>query len=168
MPDARVPRNIFFALVAAAIVQSIYDFPRMPDRVASHFGASGFPTSWMAKSSFFLMYAILIIVAAYVEFRAYRSIAKTSPARINLPNKDYWLAPERRAETFDFFKAFFAWYGCSLLLLEVVTMELVIRANTHTPVMLSTGPMLTIVSAFVLFTFGGIVHMLWRFSKAPS
>jgi hypothetical protein len=42
-------------------------------------------------------------------------IAAIPVARVKLPNKTYWFAPQRREQTIDFFKTWFAWFGCALL-----------------------------------------------------
>jgi hypothetical protein len=52
---------------------------------------------------------------------AVRSIKKTPDGKLNLPNKDYWLAPERRESTMDTVAAFLLIFGAgtNLLLLDV-------------------------------------------------
>jgi uncharacterized membrane protein len=164
MSGKSLPRSLFFAIVLAAIAQCVYGFPLLPDRMASHFSASGAPNGWMTKSQFLAIYALALLPALVVEFWVGRSVAKTPEARINLPNKEYWLAPERRADTFAYFENFFAWYGCALLLLVVFVMGLAMRANLNPPPRLPTGPTITALVAFVLFNVGAIVAALRRFS----
>ncbi len=98
MSGSRLPRTIFFAIIAIAIAQSIYNFPQLPDRLASHFNAYGVPNGWMPKQAFFIVYGVMILVAAIPEFFVPFSIAHTSNARVNLPNKDYLArsSPARR------------------------------------------------------------------------
>lgn len=83
------------------IAMAIY-YPRLPDTLASHFGASGQPDGWMSKKAFaafslvfpIAMATLLIGVQAGVTF-----ISRMPTSLINMPNKRYWLAPERQAET---------------------------------------------------------------------
>lgn len=168
MSQNGVPRALFWVILVAAIAQAIYAFPQMPERMASHFAASGTPNGWMTKGHFFLTYAITFLPALFVEFWVGRKISKTSEARINLPNKEHWLAPERRAETFAYFQAFFAWYGCALLFLLVFVFGLAMQANLSPAPRLPTAPTLTALAAFVLFNVAAIVAMLRRFSSAKS
>src|SRR5580692_11121933 len=100
MPGTRIPRALFFAIVLAAMAQCIHDFALLPERLASHFGASGLPNGWMTKPQFFIAYALVFLPALFVEFLVGRSVAKKPADKLRLPNKEYWLAPERRAETF--------------------------------------------------------------------
>jgi uncharacterized membrane protein len=168
MSQNGVPRALFVVILLAAIAQAIYAFPQMPERMASHFAASGAPNGWMTKEQFFIVYAITFLPALFVEFCVGRRISKTSEARINLPNKEYWLAPERRGKTFAYFETFFAWYGCALLLLLVFVFGLAMQANLSPEPRLPTAPALTAVAAFVLFNVAAIVAMLRRFSTARS
>src|SRR5450631_3005064 len=111
MSSKVIARGLFIAIALMAIVQCIHDFPLLPDRMASHFAASGAPNGWMSKTQFFIVFAVVFLPALFVEFWLHRKIEKTPGARINLPNKEFWLAPERRAKTFAYFESFFAWYG---------------------------------------------------------
>lgn len=161
----RLPRSIFAAIVLAVVAQSIFSFPQLPERIASHFAASGAPNGWMTKEAFFVVYALMIAVAAFVEFFPAGFIARRSPARINLPHKEYWLAPERRAATNAYFTKYFAWYGCAVLLTEVLAIGLAIQANLNPPPRMPLVPIVATISGFVLFNVVSLIHLLRRFSK---
>jgi uncharacterized membrane protein len=165
MAGTLLPKGLFFAIVLAAVARCIREFPLLPNRLASHFASSGVPSSWLTKSGFFALYAGLIVLAASIGFLAPRMVVKTPTSRMNLPHKEYWLAPEHRAETFDFFEKSFAWYGCIFLLLEVSTMEIVIRANLRTPPQLPIGPIVLLISAFALLNFACVIAIFRRFSR---
>jgi uncharacterized membrane protein len=164
MAGTRIPRILFFAVVLAAIAECVHDYPLLPDRLASHFGASGMPNGWMTKSQFFFTFAIVLLPALVVEFLLPYGIAKKPDAKLRLPNKEYWFAPERRAETFAYFDSFFAWYGCAFLFVEVFAMGLAMRANFDTPPQLPTGPTVSVLVGFVLLNVVAVVAMLRRFS----
>lgn len=164
MSSTRLANSLFFAIAVVAVAQCVHDFPLLPERVASHFGPSGMPNGWMTKSQFLTIYAVMILPALAVEFWVARRIAKTPGARINLPNKEYWMAPERRASTVAYFESFFAWYGCAFLLLLVFVMGLALRANLAPSPQLPTGPTVVALGAFVLFNIAAIVAMYHRFS----
>jgi len=146
------------------MAQGVYAFPMMPERMASHFGPSGAANGWMTKAQFFAVYAITLLPAFVVEFWVARKIAETPGARINLPNKEFWLAPERRAETLAYFETFFAWYGCAFQLLVIFVMGLAMRANLSPPPRLALAPTVAALVVFVLFNIAAIVSMLRRFS----
>jgi len=168
MSEPRVPRTLFFAILAAGILQCLHDFPFLPDRLASHFSAAGHANGWMTKQQFLMTYAVVILPAVALEFLMPRRIAGTPGNRLRLPNREFWLAPERRAETFAYFQKFFAWYGCAFLLLEVIAMGLAMRANFQSPPQLPTGPIVFAIAAFVLFNIVWVAAMVRRFSKLPQ
>ena len=164
MSGTRLPRILFFAIVLLAIAQCVHDLPLLPDRMASHFGASGMANGWMTRSQFFMTFAITLLPALLVEFWVARTIANKPDAKLNLRNKEDWLAPERRAETFAYFENFFAWYGCVFLFVVVYTMGLATRANFVSPPLLPTGPIVSVIAGFVLFNIAAVVAMYRRFS----
>ena len=164
MSGTRIPRILFFAIVLAAIVQCVHDFPLLPDRMASHFAASGIPNGWMTKPQFFIAYALLMLPAAALEFWVSHRIANKPDAKLNLPNKEYWLAPERRVQTFAYFESFFAWYGCVFLFVLVFAMGLAMRANLETPPQLPTGRIVSVIAGFVLYNVAVVIAMFRRFS----
>lgn len=164
MEGTRIPRALFLAIILAAFSQCVHDFPLLPDRLASHFGASGMPNGWMTKTQFFITYSLVLLPALVIEFWLHRKISKTPEARLNLLNKEYWLAPERRAGTFAYFEIFFAWYGCAFLFVVAVVMGMAMRANFDTPPQLPTGPIVSILSGFAAFNVVAVVVLLRRFS----
>ncbi|HEV7967590.1 MAG TPA: DUF1648 domain-containing protein [Candidatus Acidoferrales bacterium] len=166
MSGTRLPRVLFFAIVLLAIAQCVHDFPRLPDRMASHFGPSGMPNGWMTKPQFFITFAVTLLPALLVEFCLSQRIANKPDAKLNLPNKEYWLASERRAETFAYFETFFAWYGCAFLLVVVLAMGLAMRANFDTPPLLPTGPIVSVLAGFILYNVAAVIAMFRRFSMA--
>jgi len=165
MPSLRIAHIAFAATAAIGVAQCALDYPELPARMASHFGASGVANGWMTKQAFFAVYASMIALCAQVGFLAPRRIEKSSPARINLPNKDYWLAPERREVTFAYFRTSFAWYACGLLLALVITMGLAIQANFSAPPHMASGSVLTIVGAFVVCNLLWVLSLFRRFSS---
>ena len=164
MPSVRIAHSAFAVTAVVAAVESALDYPQLPARMASHFGSSGAANGWMTKQAFFAVYAAIIVLCALVGFFAPRKIETTSPARINLPNKEYWLAPERREATFAYFRTSFAWYSCALLVTLVLAMGLAIQANFTSPPRMPAGSALTIVGAFVLFNLLWVLSMFRRFS----
>jgi uncharacterized membrane protein len=165
MTGTRLPHALFFAIAFAAIAQCVHDFPLLPERLASHFTASGIPNGWMSKTQFAWMYALVLLPALAVEFWVPRQIARKPDAKLNLPNKQFWLAPERRARTFAYFDSFFAWYGCAFLLVVAFAMGLAMRANFETPPRLPAAFIVSDIAGFLLFNVIAIAAMLRRFAN---
>ncbi len=165
MSSARLPRSVFFTIMLFAVARCIYFYPLLPERMASHFGVTGLPNGWMTKPLFFWIYAGAVALSAVVIFVPARRIAKSPDSRINLPNKEYWLAPERRAETVAFFARQFAWFGCAVLILLVLALDLAMQANLVVPVHLAAGTMLIYLALFLAFTIAWTVSLVRHFSS---
>jgi uncharacterized membrane protein len=125
----RLSRVILAILVCTFIAQGASYYFILPDPIAAHFDASGRPDNWWSKSGFFIFDAVILLFLMAEFTLVPRWIAKTPPSLMNLPNKKYWLAPERRDETFAVMRHFFEWFAVLLLTLFTVVNQLVFRAN---------------------------------------
>jgi hypothetical protein len=98
------------------LAQAHYHYSVLPDRIATHFGISGTPDAWGTKTAFFLWYAVTTVFLASVLLWTPRMLSKIPTALINLPNKDYWLAPERKDETIAYIGRGMLLFGSGTLL----------------------------------------------------
>lgn len=89
--------KLIYVLLAFAIVAQVaMHYPDLPERIASHYDAAGVPNDFTTKSGFVTMYAI-ISVMVFGMFAAVPWLVRKLPVSlINLPNREYWLAPERK------------------------------------------------------------------------
>jgi len=99
MQDARLPRTLFAVLAAGAAIYFSSYYAELPEVVASHFHAQGVPIRWLIKSAFFAVFVGASVLAVLVGFGIPRIISLMPPELINLPKKQYWLAPQHLAET---------------------------------------------------------------------
>ena len=95
-----------------------------------------------------------------------------STTLINLPNKDYWLSPARRAESISFLYTGFLWFGVLIITFLCFTHWLVVLANMSKPAQLSEpwffgGLGIFIVAVFIWlkvlrghFIKRGLIHPL--------
>ncbi len=165
MPNSRLPNSIFSMLVVVGVVQFLYYTPRLPESLASHFGRAGSANAWQTKMTFFSTELIVVVLATVVGFGIPRIIEVMPDALINLPNKGFWLSPDRRAETFGYLQMHMAWFGCALLAFLLFVMELVFRANLHDPPRLNSGALILALAAFLFFTGIWTVRLVARFSR---
>ena len=133
MSNTRLPRSIFLVLALVGAMQYFYYAPRLPEIVASHFGISGVVNGWQTKAAFFAVELAMILLASVISFGVPRLIEAMPVSLINLPHKEFWLGPERREDTLSYIRAWSVWFGCGLLAFLLFVMELVFRANLHTP-----------------------------------
>jgi uncharacterized membrane protein len=104
-------------------------YPLIGATAASHFGISGEPNAHQTKAAFFASWILAILMPGIVALGVPSMLGHIPVALINLPNKEYWFAPQRRAQTQHDFAQHFAWFGAASLALVVAVMNLVMRAN---------------------------------------
>ena len=166
-PSTRLPHSIFFFLVLVGLVQANYQAAHLPRMIATHFGKDGIANGWQSKGVSFYTEAVLIVLAASISFGIPRLLEMVPLSLVNLSNKEYWFAPERRANTLAYLRAQFAWFGCALLAFLLVVYKLVFRANLVFPHQLNTTAFVTVLFAFLAFVAIWIVRLIMHFSKMP-
>lgn len=147
-------------LVAGAVDVARY-YPQLPQKVASHFDAAGRPNGWSSKPSFVTLY-LGVTLAIAVAFLILPWLLPRLPARmVNLPHKDYWLAPDRRAQTCRWLSAWLLWMGSATLAFLVALFHLTVRANLGPRPALGASPL------WLLVGFGGftLVWCVWVFTR---
>ena len=139
----------------------------LPDRVASHFGPGGTADGWMTRTGyrvFMLAFALgfVQLVAATVGL-----LPRLFPNAVNVPNRAWWLAPERREATL----AYLAGHACRLGVLIEAPLAgvhlLVLEANHAAPPRLATVPFVAMLAA-LLVLLGIWIAAIYRRFRAPG
>jgi len=95
----RRDRFLLAASLLIALAHLMYVFPQLPDRVVSHFDAQGRPDGSMSREAF-AWTMVLTYALSGGSFLAIGALLRRVPASlVNVPNREYWLAPERREAT---------------------------------------------------------------------
>jgi uncharacterized membrane protein len=168
MQDSRLAKSVFCVLAAAAVFRFSLYYPRLPATMASHFDARGIPNGWQPKAAFFAGFLLVTALAALVALIVPRLIASVPAQYINLPNKDYWLAPERREASFEFLQTQMAWFGCALLLMIACAFYFSIQANLAPEPAFDSASFLYVLAAFLLFVMFWLIRLLARFNRPPE
>jgi uncharacterized membrane protein len=154
--------SVFLLIVAVAAGYVGYSGLHMPTLVASHFGASGIADAFMPRGRYMtLMLCVTILLPMIVALPL--AIGLNNPnVKINLPNRDYWLAPERRADTVAYIRQQMMRFGVALLLFICFAHWLVVRANAHMPPTLS---LVSFVSGLLVFAAYAIVWIALHYTR---
>lgn len=158
---------LFVVLFAAAICHIAHYYPMLPDRVASHFNAAGEANGWSGKQAFATLYLVIIAVMALLFLGIPRLVGKLPASMVNLPNREYWLAPERKAETVAILSHYMAWLGSAMLVFLIFVFHLTIRANLAEHAKLGREMWIGL-GAFLLYTTAWCIALLLRFRKPPE
>jgi len=158
----RFPTVIFIFIIGVIIAQTAFYFPILPEMVASHFNAAGIADRWMPKEGFLIFEAVILlfVIAHYTILPLI--IEKMPDAIINLPNKKYWLEPERRSETFAKIRMFLQWFSVGLLTLILLVNQQVFKANLMRQ---NLSPLIiwTIIGSFVIFAIIWMIIFVRKF-----
>ncbi len=124
-----LPRIILYFLLGILVAQFLYYFVNLPETVAVHYNFSGAPDYWLTKNSFAIaeLFILLLIVSLFTIVSLI--LEKSPESLINLPNKQFWLATERRRETFEYIAQSFDWLALILTALMIALNQLIFRAN---------------------------------------
>lgn len=166
MSDPRLPRMMYFVLLFSGLLMMAYYYPQMPQRMASHFDAGGRANGWQSREGFFLLTVLVISSSALIGFFAPRQIASQPNNRINLPNRDYWLAPERRERTMNFIAAMMGWFGCGVLFALIAGTYLAMRANLAPDRGFNSQSMLVVLGVFLASLIVWMICFIRHFQRA--
>ena len=166
--DHRLPRALFVVLVLGELLQTRHAAMTLPPVVAVHFVKSGAPNGWQTQSQMFLLGLARLGMCVLVGFGIPRIIAAVPVARVKLPHKTYWFAPERREQTIDFLRTWFAWFGCALLAFMMLIDHFVYEANQRQPKHLHTVAFLVAVFTFLGFVAIWSGRIILRFGREPQ
>lgn len=122
-------RNAFWAialLAVVAIARVLEVWGELPRTMASHFGPSGKADGFMAREGFFVFMGVIWLLAALLPSLLVRFLPTTI---INMPNRDYWLKPERREQTLRQLSDWLAWFSAGTSAFVLFALELTLQAN---------------------------------------
>lgn len=139
----------------------------LPAMVASHFGPSGAANGFMPRTSFVHFMLVLVVLVPIATGLLPGLLLNVPGLRINLPNRDYWLAPPRRAATIAELQRLIAGFAVLLVLFLSYVHWLTIRANQVSPPALPNDWFVGGLSAFLVATVSWVV-LLYRRFRLPS
>ncbi|MGA9422856.1 MAG: DUF1648 domain-containing protein [Rhodanobacteraceae bacterium] len=132
---------LFVLALACAAIFVFVTGAGMPELVAAHFDASGAPDGFMPRSVYLGFVIAMIVVAPLLLVLPLYLASSGSGARLNLPRKDYWLHPERRARTVAYLRAQAQFFAVLVVCFLAYVHWLVVGANTRQPPLLSADAM---------------------------
>ncbi len=168
MRKSSLPKLVFALLALAAGLYFSSFYAQLPEVVASHFNGRGVANGWQTKPAFFTVFVGVSVLAAMIGFGIPRIISAMPPQLINLPNKQYWLSLERLAETQAFLSNYFAWFGCAVFVVIIVTFDYAIQSNLHPNNRPDISRMWYILAGFSAFILVWIARMFTHFGRPPE
>jgi uncharacterized membrane protein len=167
-PPARYPHRVTWSVFALLLLFAILfvtgTASELPLTVASHFDAAGQPNGFMSRSGyirFVLWVAVGLPVAVVVILWAVYSRATD----LKMPNREYWLVPERLDRTRAFLVAHGVWFGSLLVALGCFVHWLELGANRQQPPHLPNQSFAAVLIAFLIATAAWIAGLMFAFRR---
>jgi len=153
------------AMVAAFVGLTSF---ALPDVVASHFGPGGVADGTMAKGAYTVLMLALVLIVPGLVAASTLVVRMLPPQLVNLPNKRYWLAPERRVASLEALGALGTRFALALALFLGYAHWLVVRANAVQPPRLSEPWFFAGLALFAIATLVWIVGLFRCFGRVPD
>jgi len=161
MKNLRFPAIVLAALAVGFLVMTLSTAHLLPERVASHFDATGRPDGWTDRSSFLLVMGGVGLAFPLVFAISMPFLILSKPGRSQLLKQSSGL-------TFaDLLRRAF-WFGSMTLCFIAAVQALVVNANASTPPRLQMAMVVIVVVAFtlgVMFWAGSLLYHFSRFHR---
>lgn len=159
---------LFLVLLVAGGATLALTAPLLPPQVASHFGAEGIASGFMARSDYVVfMLAMTLGVPLLIAVFTVLVPWLVPTDKLRVPNRDYWLAPERRQATMAALATSGLGMASIVAVFLIAVHLLVIAANRQLPPRLDSTTLWFLVGALVVASiFWQILR--WRRFKVPG
>jgi uncharacterized membrane protein YhaH (DUF805 family) len=121
----------------------------------------------MNKSSYFLAYYLIMLSIAVLFSVINIFINKIPEKMINLPNKKYWLDPDRKEESINSIKNFIYWLGTLTIVFILLVFREVYIANLNRTYDLGNTMWIYLIILLSGVTYT-VIKMYSRFNKISN
>jgi hypothetical protein len=157
--------RVLVAALALAAAFVLLSGQSLPPLVASHFAAGGHADAFMPRVAYLGLMLGMVAGVPLLLVLAQGLVRRVPPRMVSLPHRDYWLAPERAADTLAYLRS----HGVCLSLLLAVFLcyvhWLVVRANGLQPPQFPPAPFLAGLTVFLAAVVVWVGMLLLRFGR---
>jgi len=137
----------------------------LPESVATHFAGGGRPNGWMTRGGYRTFMLLFVTVLPLFMAAMAGGLPRLFPNATNIPNRHYWMAPERREAALDFLTAHACWLGCLMVVFILGIHILLLQTNHSVPVRLPTRAFFGMLGGFALALLVWILVLVRRFRR---
>jgi hypothetical protein len=159
--------GVFVLFVGLAALFVWWSSGAMPESVASHFGPGGVADGFTSRELYARFMVALVLLLPSVVLFTTRFALRLPVTLINLPNKAYWLAPERRRSSLESLGKFGTVVACAMALLLCLVHWMAVQANRNQPPRLDAAPLITVVGMFFAVLAIATGLFVVRFFRVP-
>ena len=159
----RFGRIFFIGVLLLCLFELARLWSITPDTMAAHFNIQGSPDRFVPKAEFFRFQVQTLLVVILVSLPFQFLFLVLPPGAINMPQREYWLAPERRAGTLGRLNSFgVILFGIILLDVQAV-FEISAYANLKMPIVFNAALMMAIMAASLVLVLSMLVLLVLSF-----
>jgi uncharacterized membrane protein len=146
---------VWLLTFALLIIQSIYYYSELPERIASHFDLNENPNGWSSKSSFYFLWGLLqLFVNSWVPLIGV-ILGKLPASMISIPQKKYWLATDDcKKKLFSVISATAAGTFAGINIIMIISFQHVVRINRGETSVDGIEGIFWLLSLIVIFAIG--------------
>jgi uncharacterized membrane protein len=156
--------SVFIVLLLFAILYVTGTASQLPPTVASHFNAAGHPNAFMSRSGY-TRFILCFAVGFPIVIVAILTAVYSRATEMKLPNREYWLAPQRIGQTRSFLVAHGVWFGSLLVTLGCFVHWQELSANRLLPPHLSSTTFAAGLIAFLAATVAWVAVLMFTFRR---
>lgn len=157
--------NLILLFLIGTFIYSWY--PRLPERIPTHFDFAGKPDDWSGREGFIALAAVPFVMTAvfYILSRALPRIARNLRL-LNIPHKEeFFKLPEEKQQVYwGLLREFFAGIVAAMNLLFYAILRGTVRVAAGEVGLLPLGEMLPAFAAMGLI----LIVYLWRLMRTPG
>jgi hypothetical protein len=163
----RLSSMLFVLLLLAADGFIVATTGQLGDRVATHFDHGNLANGWMSRDGYLLFTLTFSTVLPAFVVATVGWLPRIAARSVNIPNRDYWLSPVRRAATLDSIAARAFLLGSLLAVFIAGIHALILKANATLPAQLPARLFWMLLIAFLALFLTWIGAFWWRFRNLP-
>lgn len=154
-----------WSVVVATILAVIATSIALPERIATHFAADGHPNGFMTRGAYLIVMCLMAVGVPALILLGVSGALRRGSTRVQIPDREYWLAPERREATIEWLRLHAARLATGACAFAFAVHVALIRANSLVPPRLDP----VVSTGLLAGSFGAVliwVYLLaWRFRR---
>ena len=166
MSTSSIATSILIAACVFLAWQLLSVMPELPDRLASKFALDGTVRSSTSKAVFAWIFGGITALMV-LAFLAIGHLRRLSDGYVNVPNRDHWLAPDRRDAAVEEVVGAVRLMLAGSVTFMALSCWLVLEANRASPPLLSSAFFVLLV-AYVAGLCAVAIWLHWRFRRPTS
>lgn len=162
MAKQTIPKLIYGILLMLHVLFIALTLSTLPDPIATHFNSANLPDDWSSHQTYWLIQVLVSIVTPmFVVFLL--SFTNRLPSYlVNLPNKDYWLHPDRQESTQQRIVIYGWWMACIIVIFSIGLHYGIWMANQQALPRIDGDLMFHMTMGFIVLT------IIWAMSLVRS